>query len=151
MPASRCIVKRAIEDHFDKKWLKLWRNCKGCNTAKTFLPEVSRKKVKKIPKLGRGLIADLCQIVTGHGFFGGHMWYWCSEIDPTCKLCGEDAETSLHWWTECKALDCYRNHDSDQRSELNNIINFFRCEAITDVVRGNRLRWQRRPQTQHAS
>ena len=151
MPTSRRIVKRAIKEHFDKKWLKLWRSCKGCNTAKTFLPEVSRKKVKKIPKLGRGLIADLCQIVTGHGFFGGHMWYWCSEIDPTCKLCGEDAETSLHWWTECKALDCYRNHDSDQKSELNNIINFFRCEPITDVVRGNRLRWQRRPQLQHAS
>ena len=129
-------MKRAIKEHFDKKWLKLWKNCKGCNTAKTFLPEVTRKKVKKIPKLGRGLIADLCQIVTGHGFFGGHMWYWCSEIDPTCKLCGEDAETSLHWWTECRALDHYRNFDGDRRLELNNIINFFRCDAIADVVRG---------------
>ena len=115
MPVSRCIVKRAIKQHFDAKWRELWKRPEGLTISKAFLTEVTRKNTKTILRLCRGLIADLCQIVTGHGYFAGNMCHWNSEIDPTCKLCGEGAETSLHWWDECKALDHYRGVIGNQQ------------------------------------
>ena len=121
----------------------MWAATEGCRISKKFLPTVSRKNSKKIPKLGAKLVSDLTQICTGHGFFAGHMWYWDGDIDPTCKLCGEAEESSLHLWESCKALKHLR------KSEINfsNIINFFRTDEIGNLIKSNKTLHEARSKT----
>ena len=55
-------------------------------------------------KLGRKKLGQIVQLVTGHNHLRYHQHQICQDIDPLCRLCEEDSETSWHLIGECPAL-----------------------------------------------
>ena len=100
VPINKYITKRAFKNYYDEIWQSKWSNTEGCKASKLFVPQVARKNCKAVPKMSCKLIKDLTEIVTGHGFFAGHMRHWKEGILP--ELCGEEKETTPHLWSECR-------------------------------------------------
>ena len=143
LPVPRNEIKKAIKKRTDKLWQNKWAATEGCRISKKLLPTVARTNSKTIPKLGFKMVSDLAQITTGHGFFAAHMWYWDGEVDPTCKLCGEGEESSLHIWQSCKAVEHLRKDEIN----ISNIINLFRQGVIGEVIKTNKAWWVRKTST----
>ena len=61
------------------------------------------------------------QMITGHNFLNKHEAKINLEVDPTCRFCGEDRETSFHIIGTCPSFwrvrrECFETHELDSLS-----------------------------------
>ncbi len=88
-------------------------------------------------------LTTLTQAATGHGLFAGHLSRWRESLLPTCKLCRETEETSLHLWGECPALGLERTQLSSVGTGGRNktphrlILDFFEHEKVRGLMNVN--------------
>ncbi len=142
IPVALSHLKGQINRHFEEKWQKQWESTTGCKTTKSFFPKVSLARWKRIRTWSKASLGLLIQAATGHGLFAAHLAHW-RNIDPLCKLCCEEDETSEHIWNECPALEQWRycftlleDRPEDRPREVN-ILDFFSsnqsvCELMQD-------------------
>ena len=137
-------VKSKIKNDLFVSWQREWRDMKDCKIARRIVGTVSPLYRRIVKGLKTSKLTLLVEAATGHGFFGGHLSKWRSEIDGECKLCYEGDETSLHLWEECPALEWIRR---TQLSEAvargtplpRQILKFFEQEAIAELLQQNKL------------
>ncbi len=110
IPVALVEVKRRIREYWLQAWRKEWRACTTCKHTKNFIPVVGEfTSVNCLTlSLKAGDLSRLIQVISGHGPFRGHAGHWRAEIDLTCTLCEEDAETAWHLWRGCPALELQR-------------------------------------------
>ena len=102
--------KTAINNYFNKKWLKAWKAYDQARQTKIWFPEPNSKKSSKLLRLNRNNLGRLVQFLTGHNKLKRHKNIQNGIIDPySCRLCSEEEESSFHVIAECPAMECYRS------------------------------------------
>jgi hypothetical protein len=132
-------IKAKVAEYVLRNWRRRWEeaNPKG----RKFLDRPSLDRSKRVAALTHAQTTLLTQVITGHGPFKAHMWHWNQDRDPECDLCLEDDETSIHWWTECPALDEVRQEAKLQvKDELGSILHFFSQPTMREIMAENRSR-----------
>ncbi len=107
IPVALSQLKSKINNHFEEKWQKQWDSTTECKITKAFFPSVSTARWKRVRTWTKASFGLLIQAATGHSLFAAHLAHW-RDIDPLCKLCCEEDETSEHIWSECPALEQWR-------------------------------------------
>ena len=80
---------------------------------------------KLIRAFNAGELSLLCQVITGHGPFRGHVGNWMEDVDPRCSLCGEDVELPAHLWYSCPALELERKQMEGREDSLRSQLRTF--------------------------
>ena len=115
LPVSDSYHKDLIRRALESEWTKRWQSRKDCRQTKHWFPVVNSRKSVDIFQQSRVHLGWLIQFLTGHNFLRRHEALQNPTVNPTCRLCGEEEETSWHLATNCPA--CWR-----ERSEIFNWI-----------------------------
>ena len=136
-------IKQAVKEWCTQRWQKRWNRTTDCSITKAFLPIVEESCYKSLIRLPRESLNLLFQASTGHGLFAAHLAKWRTEVEPPCKLCDEEDETSLHLWESCLALEQFRlpAEDDEQGNcaykRRSRIINFFKVTRVRKLMETN--------------
>ncbi len=137
LPIPPATSKRILAEFWDKEWQTEWKKYPHAKHTKLIIPKVGRWRntVKLTNLLSQEELCLLIQVVSGHGLFRGHVGHWKEELDPTCTLCGEDAETALHLWTECPALELERLQALQRGGDkVFQLLDLFRSNKVTRLM-----------------
>ena len=102
-PPPKSWAKGKITAAAYRAWNLKWANSLQCRQTKIWFPKINRNKSEYLLSKGRLQLGLLVQIITGHNRLNYHESK-ISGIDPTCRLCLEEEETSFHIVGECPAL-----------------------------------------------
>jgi hypothetical protein len=130
-------IKKTIKEQTVQTWQKQWSGLNDCRTTRSFFPRVCADRWKQTTKIEKSKLNLLTQAGSGHGLFAKHLSKWQKDINPLCKLCLEDDESSRHWWSECPALALERRQHMVEESTVKNIISFFSVKAIREAMEQN--------------
>ena len=101
--------KTAINNYFNKKLLKAWKNHDQARQTKIWFPEPNDRKSSELLRLTRNNLGRLVQFLTGHNKLKRHKNIQNGVIDLySCRLCCEEEESSFHVIAECPAMETYR-------------------------------------------
>ena len=137
IPVALAEVKKRIKEYWLKIWQKEWNDLDECRHTRMFIPVVGKfTNVNKLTlTLKAGDLSRLIQVVSGHGPFRGHTGNWKEEVDPTCTLCGEDAESAWHLWRGCPALELQRSAIDGSDGDLAvKLVAFFREPRVEKLM-----------------
>ncbi|XP_036138478.1 uncharacterized protein LOC118644325 [Monomorium pharaonis] len=96
-------IRSWLRDQHLEYWKKETES--KCRQARVMLGEcLSRDLARSIRSLGRGDARLARQLLTGHGDLNYHLHKLGHSDTPSCRLCGEEEETSLHILGNCPAL-----------------------------------------------
>ncbi len=108
VPAAHATLGRTIKKNFYKKWQSQWDKHKECRQTKIWFPTLDTSKSNELLRLSRTDLGLHIQFLSGHNRLKRHMSLQDKNIDPTCRLCNEEEETSLHIYAECPVLQQQR-------------------------------------------
>jgi len=135
IPISMAKAKGDIHNYWIKAWREEWLKYPLAKITKNFIEVTGFNNCKKLSTRCGAEINLLCQAMSGHGLFRGHVGHWKEELDPTCTLCGEDVETPWHLWKDCPALELERRQVESREIDLfTRIIIFFKETKITNLM-----------------
>ena len=97
-------VKAAIHQGIRDKWDQWWDRYKHARQTKFFYPTQNKSFGKEVMNFTRFQLSRYIQIVTGHNNLLYHRSNINPDIDQTCRFCGVDKETFIHFFTDCPAL-----------------------------------------------
>ena len=81
----------------------MWQNTKGLLHSKKFL-KWDLKIAIKYTNLNRQKLSILCGALTGHSNCKEHLGKIGVDVDPECRFCHLEPETTLHIIADCPAL-----------------------------------------------
>jgi hypothetical protein len=99
--------KQLMERHY-AIWKIQWTDRPDCRQTKLWLPEPNRKLSRDILRLDRKTLSIIVQLITGHNYMNYHQAKTDPSVDPECRFCLEDDESSQHIVAECPALSYAR-------------------------------------------
>ncbi len=79
-----------------------------CRHTKQWFPTICKKITFKLLWKGRKEFSEAVQLITGRNFLQRHKVIVQEDVDPLCRRCGEDEETSHHVVAECPAFAAVR-------------------------------------------
>lgn len=104
LPTSPASIRLECKKLLLAKWTQKWQSRPDCRQTKQWFPAPDPLVSQQIMRLNRRSLSTLVQIITGHNFMNRHNAVIGDTEDPTCRLCMEDEETTLHIVAECPAL-----------------------------------------------
>ena len=104
LPVPRCQLRKDARSGLEKLWAKRLRNREDCRQSKMMWPEPNRSKSMALIGRNRWEVGPCIQLLSGHNYYARHMTITQELDDPTCRLCGEDEESSYHIVAECPVL-----------------------------------------------
>ena len=100
----RAEIKNAIKNGIREKWDQWWQRYPHARQTKYFYPRQNKKYGKEVMKFTRFQLTRYIHIVTGHNNLLYHKSNMNPDIDQTCRFCGEQKETFIHFFSDCPAL-----------------------------------------------
>ena len=97
-------IKMAIRQGIRDKWEQWWNRYPHARQTKFFYPTPNKKFGKEVMNFTRFQLARYIHIVTGHNNLLYHRSNINPDMDQTCRFCGEQKETFIHFFTDCPAL-----------------------------------------------
>ena len=141
IPVPLVNLKNNIKDHFKKKWTKAWKEYKHGRQTKQWFPQPNMQLSKSMLLLDKKQLSRMVQFFTGHNNLMKHRHNRNDELDPTCRLCLEDDESSFHLIAECPALIDLRWNIFHQPTlfntpnwSLQQVIRFLRESSIDELL-----------------
>ncbi len=80
----------------------------NCRQTKQWFPTICKKISFELLRKGRKEFSKAVQLITGHNFLQGHKVIDQDNVDPLCRSCGEDDDTSHHVVAEGPAFAAIR-------------------------------------------
>ena len=102
--SSNKVVSSLVNAKMIEKWNDRWENGKDARQTRIFFPTVNLSKSNKIRKMNRKDISNMVRAITGHDFRRRHQALMEGGGVSTCRLCGEEDETSNHLVDRCPRL-----------------------------------------------
>lgn len=98
--------KGLINQLCQDEWMSRWSSTDGSLYRQTrhWFPQLDPAMSKKLINLSRAKLGLLVQLFTGHNFMMRHENILDPNVDPTCRLCCEDDESSEHIVAQCPAI-----------------------------------------------
>ena len=103
-PIPTSFLKAKINKAFMNIWNQEWKSSTMFRQSKIFFPELKPKHSECLTRLGRYMLGQTVQLLVGHNMLNYHRHLICKDIDPLCRLCGEENEDSFHLIGECPVL-----------------------------------------------
>ena len=97
-------AKNKIAQFINKIWIKRWTNLTDCRQTRIWFPSPNKNQSRILTNQSRRDLGLLVQMITGHNRLRRHESLINPNIDPICRWCNEDEETSWHVISECPAL-----------------------------------------------
>lgn len=104
IPSPSNAFKTTLREKLEKRWNQQWKASETCRQTKIFFPVIDKAKSKRLVGLSRKELSEMVQIISGHNWLRKHESLIDPEVDPTCRLCREEEETSYHLIGECPTL-----------------------------------------------
>ena len=138
-PISMGQIRLYNKDIMKKEWMHLWQTSPGLRQSKYWLKEPSKRLSQYVLKHARQYCRTAIGVLTGHNNMKYHLSNLNPGHDPLCRFCQEEAETSLHWQSQCPALSQrYLERDlmlQDDRAENPiQILEFFKDAELWELV-----------------
>ena len=122
-----------IENYSLRKWSQSWEERTDCRQTKMWFSKNSKKVSNFFVGLSRQELGLVTQFLTGHNRLNRHESLVNSEVDPMCRFCQEDLESSWHLVADCpcllgKRLEIFQVAFLDENPEWHpeQIVNFIR-------------------------
>ena len=97
--------KAKIHNALMKEWSKEWRkSSRDFRQTKIFFPDLNSKQSSYLLNLSRKKLGQVIQIISGHNNLNYFENKICKDVNPLCRLCGEEDETAFHLIGECPVL-----------------------------------------------
>ena len=111
IPTPIGFLKGKIHKAFMKKWNDEWTsNPSLFKQTKIFFPVINTKQSMFLQNLSRKQLSHVVQVISGHNRLRYHESKINQNVDPLCRLCGEEDETAFHLIGECPVLFNKRAH-----------------------------------------
>ncbi len=125
-------------------WQKGWESESTFKVARSFLPEVDRKRLNQMKRESVLNLQLMMAIITNHGFFGAHLNKLNKNYDPICGLCDREKETSYHIYAECSETVQFRSREQKTPGEILRTTDQTRRRRIPGIYLGGEPRSSRR-------
>ena len=93
-----------IEETTRQLWDQRWIQSSECRQTKQWFPVTNNSLSKKLMRTSRHQLGQIVQLVTGHNFLRYHQNLINNDINPLCRMCCEEDETSYHIVCKCPAF-----------------------------------------------
>ena len=101
--------RRIINEFFNTKWSDRWYRTTTCKHTKLFLPQrQTEARINKTISLTKLDLTKYIKTITNHNMYSYFQFKCNPEINPLCRLCGEDNETAYHFLADCPTLISHR-------------------------------------------
>ena len=127
-----------------KQWNDEWISEKDCRQTKIFFPVVNPKQSEFLLNLSRKQLGQVVQTITGHNRLKYHEHKICQDVNPLCRLCGEENETSWHLIGECPVLFNVRAQhfhkyllDENPEWKVKQLVNMIGGSCISGMLDGS--------------
>ena len=98
-----------IEAMFNSRWADRWARTNTCRHTKLFLPQLqTESQIQKTITLTKLDLTKYIRTITNHNLYSYFQFKCNPEINPLCRLCGEDNETAYHFLADCPSLTTHR-------------------------------------------
>ena len=138
------IIKNQIHRSFMKLWNTEWKAIKECRQTKIFFPELNPKQSEFLILLGRKMLGQTVQLITGHNMLNYHRHVISKDLDPLCRLCGEENEDSFHLIGECPVLfekraQIFHKYLLDEKPEwkVKQLVSMIKGSCISGMLDGS--------------
>ena len=101
-------AKSLIAENTHKTWNQEWWDYPHARQTKIWFPYIKKKISKGLIKLSRQELGLLVQLLTGHNRLRYHSSKIDPSLDPTCRKCREEAESTWHVLGDCPSLMSWR-------------------------------------------
>ena len=91
-------------NYYYNRWNREWKTYPDARQTKQWFPNTDRHKSKKILQLDKVQLGKTVQFLTGHNNLMRHRHIKDKTINPTCRMCKEAEESSLHVIAKCPKL-----------------------------------------------
>ncbi len=103
-------TKRLIKEHSTALWQDAWDHEPTCRQTRRLVPIPWSNPVRHFLHKGKEFVRRLVEIFTGHGPFRYMSFKRGKPVDPKCRFCRLENETSGHILFDCPALMLQRAH-----------------------------------------
>ena len=97
-------VRTSLRSWERQQLLLTWNNAPDCRQAKQLIPGIRVNLTQQLLALSRRQLRLVVGMLTGHNCLNRHLHIMGVVDDPTCPMCLEEVETSVHFLGECEAL-----------------------------------------------
>jgi len=100
-PVPATFVKEQVSNFFEEKHQQAWWSENRFRKTKETVGWAAKPLAQKLITLNRESIRHLVQLITGHGILEQHRFRSNQADDPICPKCGEEPDTSQHFFETC--------------------------------------------------
>ena len=94
---------------FEANWADRWAKTTTCKHTKLFLPHLQTEaQITKTLSLTKVDLTKYIKIITNHNLYSYFQFKSNPEVNPLCRLCGEDNKTAHHFLANCPPLITHR-------------------------------------------
>jgi ribonuclease HI len=104
LPLSNAVCKQAAKEELLYSWTVKWQRSRDYRQSKIFFPAPNSSNSKNLLQLTRRELGILVRHLTGFSYLMYPQSLQQPQLDPTCRLCGENREESHHIIRTCPAL-----------------------------------------------
>ncbi|QQP58161.1 Pol polyprotein, partial [Caligus rogercresseyi] len=108
-------IIREIENKTRSLWLKEWHGEQSCRQTKFFFPDLKQRW--KLHTHTRISIHNIVSFVSGHIRMKKHLKEMGLADEDSCRLCGEERESPIHFVNSCDALAGVRRNLTEDRED----------------------------------
>ena len=132
LPRPIEVFKEAIKSRTLLLWNEQWSKGIDCRQTKLWLPQILSTSPSVLWNMSRWDLSHCVQLISGHCYYAKHRYLLGENIDPTCRICGQDDETPSHLALSCTPL---RNRQANSRLSptrwsFGSILQFFEDDML---------------------
>ena len=129
LPTTKTEIKNAIKTFTYQTWKRRWEADPAYKHSKHFISGPNSNFAKKVLKHPRSSLKQIVEIITGHNNLSYFQNKLDDNVNPSCRLCGDENETIVHWLTTCPRLPTWRNETLEKQKvggewHLRSLLNF---------------------------
>ena len=115
--------------------------------CKIWFPTINPKISEGLFLLSRADLGLMVELLSGHNHLGYHKAKVDGDLDPTCRFCKWDLESTFHVVGQCPCLMDWRLQsfkrrfleESNPTWELKQFINFVRLAKLKELNKGDKM------------
>lgn len=104
LPVAKNTVTSRLNDWCRDQHCEWWRHRTDCRQGRELIESPRSSKTRKFLALAKGKLRVIVGVLTGHGCLNRHLNIMGLVDNPTCPLCQQGEESSMHFLVDCAAL-----------------------------------------------
>ena len=140
LPYPANTIKHNLDKAIRQIWKDKWQNLPHYKHTKLFYSGPHKQQASKLINMSRSQLTKLVSLVTGFNYLSYKQFKAHPEINPLCRLCGEENETFWHFITTCPRGKSIRDEvfldklPTNDKWRPNDLLNFSTYPVIYNLL-----------------